>query len=357
MRLCQLLYFLFPFFKKKYFVGVLVFHRIIPKEKTNDYVAYYDIGQDSRLHEMTLKELNPDFDFIDLDTFINFVTGREKPKKHSMLITFDDADADFMEYALPILVENHWPATVFAPSDYIGSEKRFWHLRISNMIYKMENDYWQIIISNKSIFPDAIQNIIDNYPTYDRSMCFSLFSDFIVYLDGIKDDDIFSIIEQFDNLLGKSYTLGIKCMDWEQLKILEKHGISIESHSATHRKLEHLNGSNVIIELKESKSMIDSKLNKNVKAFCYPAGSFNEKIAQLTQNFEYKVAFTTKSGICKYPLTGIDLFTIPRLSIDGKNKYEINWAMGRMFLRGRGFMMIFFQTGSVPVLELLLVSS
>jgi len=240
VKLWHLLYTIFPFFKGKHLLVVLTFHRVIPKNKTKDFVINYDIGQDNKNYEMVLQQISKYFKIINIEEFINYVNGSKVLKQHSVLITFDDADYNFMDYALPILKENHWPAVIFAPTGYIETGEHFWHLRISNMVNRMDNQSWQHVISNKSIFSDKIQNIIDNYPEYSRSLYFPLCQDLIIHLNTIKDNDIYFIVDQFEMLVGKPYSLGIKCMDWEQLKILDKNEIMIESHSKTHRKLEYL---------------------------------------------------------------------------------------------------------------------
>jgi len=141
------------------------------------------------------------------------------------------------------------------------------------------------------------------------------------------------IVDKFEKLTKKSYSLEIKCMSWEQLKQIDKLGIAIESHTVTHRKLENIKEEDVVAELKDSKEQINSKLKKEVVAFCYPAGSHNNATAELTRKAGYKIAFTTRPGIIRYPLENIDLFKAPRLSINGKDKFDIDFEIGRLIFK------------------------
>lgn len=329
-KLWHLLYALFPMFKRKHLLIVLTFHRVIPKEKTKHFFGKYDIGQDNKSYEILLEQINKFYRIISLNEFMDYIGGSKQMKQHSVLITFDDADNEFIEYALPILDKNKWPAVVFAPTGYIGTDERFWHLKISNMMRQMNNNNWQKFISNKTNFTDKVQKIIDKYPKYNSSLCRPLYRDLVIYLNSIRDDEIFLVVEQFEKIIESSYALGIKCMDWEQLKELEEKNIMIESHTKTHRKLEHLDDTDALAELKTSKFEIETKLQKEVKAFCYPAGSFNEKTGELVCDAGYKVAFTTQNGICQYPINNSALFKIPRISIGGKNRMVINLEIGRL---------------------------
>jgi len=333
LRLWRLLYWLFPIFNKKYILTVLTFHRIVPRESTKSFVAYYDIGYDNKLYECLLEELNRYYDFIDLDNFIKYASGKEKLARHSMLITFDDADSDLITYAAPILYKNNWPAVVFAPIAYVGSDDVFWHLKITDMMYQMDNTKWQILKKQKHIFPEEIQTILDKHDTYEDCLHLPLCRDFLVYLNRLKDNDIQALITSFEKLIGGTYSLGIKCMNWEQLAQLEQHGIKVESHTVSHRKLIYLDDEEVLTELTKSKSAIEAKFNKQVAALCYPASAHNGKTVELSSKAYYKVAFINKYGNVRYPLRDLDLFKIPRNTISGKNKIEMDWEVGKLLIK------------------------
>lgn len=77
-------------------------------------------------------------------------------------------------------------------------------------------------------------------------------------------------------------------------------------------------------------------LDKEVTVLCYPAGSYNHRVAKLAGQFGYKAAVTTKNRLSHYPLQDTDLYKIPRLSLGGENKYEIyeiNVEIGRLSLK------------------------
>jgi peptidoglycan/xylan/chitin deacetylase (PgdA/CDA1 family) len=333
LNLWRLFYNLYPIVRKKYILTAATFHRVIPEEKAADYLVDYDIGQDSKLYEAILEELSNYFDFIDLESFIKFALGQEKPKNHSMLITFDDADSEFVDYALPILARNKWPTAVFAPTKYIDTDERFWHLRVSNLIKNMDADGWQQIVLAKATFSDQLLKVIDAYPHYSESVRRPICRDIIACLDSYDDEEIISNVERFDALAWRPYTLGIKCMNWNQLKMLGEHNVAVESHSVTHSKFKHLSLDIISAELKESKSIIESMLDKDVRAFCYPAGSYDHDFGKLVEAAGYKVAFTTQSGLCDYPMPSDRMFSIPRISIEGNNRIEINYRIGELLFK------------------------
>ena len=60
------------------------------------------------------------YTFINGDSFIAFLRGKEKVPRKSILLTFDDGYSDFITEALPVLRERRIPAVVFIVSGFMG---------------------------------------------------------------------------------------------------------------------------------------------------------------------------------------------------------------------------------------------
>lgn len=59
---------------------------------------------------------------------------------------------------------------------------------------------------------------------------------------------------------------------WEELRELERVGISVQSHGVSHRTLSHLTSAEQEHELVLSKAILEQGLNKAVEVFAYPYG-------------------------------------------------------------------------------------
>ena len=57
---------------------------------------------------------------ITLDDLVAAHKGKSKLPPQSVIITFDDAFADFKECAYPILMEKGFPATIYVPTGHVG---------------------------------------------------------------------------------------------------------------------------------------------------------------------------------------------------------------------------------------------
>jgi len=54
---------------------------------------------------------------------VRFCEATERPAGRTVAITFDDGYRSVLDLGLPILKELGWPATIFVPTDFIGSER------------------------------------------------------------------------------------------------------------------------------------------------------------------------------------------------------------------------------------------
>jgi hypothetical protein len=98
-------------------------------------------------------------------------------------------------------------------------------------------------------------------------------------------------------------------MTWNQVREVAKHGISIGSHTITHQALTHISLEEAKNEIVYSKTKIEQEINKEVKAFSYPHGIYNDAITAIVKKSGYECAFTTDERI---NVKGCDMFTLGR---------------------------------------------
>jgi len=60
--------------------------------------------------------------------------------------------------------------------------------------------------------------------------------------------------------------------DWDDLRELDRHGVSVQSHGASHRRFSELTPAELEEELRRSKATLEAGLGKAVEAIAYPFG-------------------------------------------------------------------------------------
>ena len=109
-------------------------------------------------------------------------------------------------------------------------------------------------------------------------------------------------------------------MSEEQLKELKKHGMSIQSHSFSHKFMSSLDKKDMFFEIQESKEKLSNILESDVDFFAYPGGRYNDLTESVVRESGYKGSCTSDVG---YNQIGNGLFSLKRFHyIDGmKDSY------------------------------------
>jgi peptidoglycan/xylan/chitin deacetylase (PgdA/CDA1 family) len=98
----------------------------------------------------------------------------------------------------------------------------------------------------------------------------------------------------------------------EQLKDMENHGMSIQSHTMTHPFLSHISAKEIQWELQESKAELEEKLEKPVNYLAIPGGRYSHKVMEIAMATGYKAVCTSVIG---YNTLSSDLYSIKRWAI------------------------------------------
>ena len=104
--------------------------------------------------------------------------------------------------------------------------------------------------------------------------------------------------------------------DWDDLRVLEANGVSIQSHGVSHRALSTLAAADVQAEITRSKAVLEAGLRKPVELFSYPygdAGLDRAHVCATMAQAPYCAAFLYGGGPC--PMPNEDRYHLSRLAI------------------------------------------
>jgi len=107
------------------------------------------------------------------------------------------------------------------------------------------------------------------------------------------------------NLFDRDVEPEERMCDWDDMKVLRAHDVSIQSHSVSHRRLSTLACAEQEHELEKSKAILESALGESVELFSYPYGDFGgdrEASAQSLRRAGYKAAFLYGGGPNSLPI-------------------------------------------------------
>ena len=85
-------------------------------------------------------------------------------------------------------------------------------------------------------------------------------------------------------------------MSWNEIDEMHRYGIDIQPHSCTHPCLPSLHGDQIFNEVFKCRQVIEQRLGKDAKVFCYPYGKFNDEVIAALKRAGYIAAVTTMFG-------------------------------------------------------------
>ena len=159
----------------------------------------------------------------------------------------------------------------------------------------------QFIITFDDGYKDLISNSLPILKKYNfKATCFVV-SNLIGKTNSWDEDD--------KNITKK------KLMNRTDIGLWIKNGMRIGSHSKNHKNLKNLSYEVMLKEITESKLYLENLFENSVDSFCYPYGSFNEKIVTEVKK-KYKFAFTTKRS--RYDESIHNKYLLPRIDMGKK---------------------------------------
>ncbi|MCG8667895.1 MAG: polysaccharide deacetylase family protein [Pseudomonadales bacterium] len=290
---------------KRNFLIVLNYHRIADHDHStefdNDVFEHsVDVFREQMVWLKQNFEILDEIHLVELAHSDNF-----ELKRNAALVTFDDGYADNYTLAYPILKELGMSAIFYVPYSLIEDREVGWWDKISWLVYKTTKEKGNIrdidldftSPHNRATSAKALHKYLKLNPYTDTKSIISELSEML-------DVELPSVERQSKEL-----------MTWEQLKEVSDNGISVGSHSMSHRLLSQITEEEQSWEIKESKTLIESRLGKKVNTIAYPVGavtSFNDTTKRLVKEAGYDVGFSFYPGSYKGKI--LDKFDIQRIS-------------------------------------------
>jgi peptidoglycan/xylan/chitin deacetylase (PgdA/CDA1 family) len=292
-------------------IAVLAYHRIIPERETGPTVEAGMVVHPETL-DLHLQYLQRYFEIVPLDHLASNMHGNApgKPRKPLCALTFDDGWRDFYEYAFPILLAHGAPATVFLPTDFIGTNRWFWTDRLALLLHRLA----QLKDGNKRAFQlrdPLLRRIVCTPGKLEKKLAGTIAMLKPLRLEKIEElvSQLAAVVEEHPNPQGRAF------LTWEEVQEMYRSGlITFGSHTAAHSFMTALPENQAQLELSKSLDVLVARkvVNSDFVSFCYPYGSYSERLSKMVRHAGYHLATT---GECGWHRKGGDAFMVKRIPI------------------------------------------
>lgn len=202
----------------------------------------------------------------------------------SVMITFDDAYANFAECAWPIMKRYGLPATLFVATAFPDNPRRiFWWDRLEHALThtsrrgSLDSPVGPISLETAAQRMKAYRRLRDYVKTLPYSETLAWTHKICSELDAPEPEP------------------GV--LDWQTLRHLADEGVTIGAHTRSHRWLTQLSPEEVEAEVKGSLADIEKEIGAAPPIFAYPDGRFNEEVVEILKQAGIVLAFTTIRGV------------------------------------------------------------
>jgi peptidoglycan/xylan/chitin deacetylase (PgdA/CDA1 family) len=116
-------------------VYVLAYHRVVERVRDDGpIIPSLCISADSFRRQM--EQARRELEVLTLSEALAAIDGTRPLERDAFAVTFDDGYRDVFLRAAPILADLRVPATLFVPSGFVGTRKRFVHDRLYSALWR-----------------------------------------------------------------------------------------------------------------------------------------------------------------------------------------------------------------------------
>lgn len=261
---------------------ILMFHRVLPARAG------------LRIHNHESLEVSP----AQLEATVQFFKKRgyamlsldeamewKARDRRFVVFTFDDGYVDNLEHALPVLKKHGVPFTIYVTTGLPEGHAFLWWYLLEDLI--VQNNRLELE------FPDG-RRVFGTDSMKAKELVFNEVRAHLAVADKRQLEffktRMFAPFAEANEALTKKISL-----TWQQVKELSTEPlVSIGSHTVNHYPLHSLSRDESRWEMAESKRILEEKIGKPVKHFCYPIGSYGAKEIELAGELGYASATTVK---------------------------------------------------------------
>lgn len=282
---------------------VLCYHRVLVDEGRREHMPYFLRGTavSQEVFGQHVTDLREHFDCLDEERALAFLRGEIQTGRAACWVTFDDAYADVLEVAAPVLAAAGIPATLFvstATLDGAVLPADRWYATVLAARRRLgtlnETEPWQFDLDD----PGSLSRFIDGpekrrFLRSDHREQTSILNRLATALDAAS------------TIPGHNLYLGV-----DGVRQLEEQGWSVGSHSVSHAILTEVGERAQRRELEDSRAQLEQLLGQPPATFSYPDGAWDDQLASRVGEAGYMGAVTLVRREAR-PVDNI--FTIPRL--------------------------------------------
>ncbi len=264
-------------------VLILTYHRF---SRGRDPLATPESDFDAHL-----RYLKEHYTLVPLSRVAAHYAGREVLPEGAACVTIDDGFADAYEIAFPLLKRYGVPATLFVITDFLDGHAWMWTDKMRHVALATSAERLSAEVGAR-----AFDLRLDGRDS--RTGAAGRVNSELKHLaPHAREEAIERIARAHGVELPERPPAEFGPVTWEQAREMDAAGLEIGSHTVSHPILTTTDDAQLRCELLESRARLEAELGHAVELFCYPNGSYDERVRRETASAGYACAVTTRPGL------------------------------------------------------------
>jgi len=223
-------------------------------------------------------------------------------------ITFDDGWLDNHLYAYPLLRAYRVPATIFLPTELIGTREWLWPDRLGDLLHRSRGA--------TGILREALAPLTGQYPgliAVSGRGATAAFDSLIEQAKTLPEQARDNLLDSLSQAPGLQVADGRRLLNWDEVREMSDHGVAFGSHTCTHADLTRLGRDQLQRELQQSLDILRRQRVNHVPVLAYPNGDYTDAIVAEARAAGYRAAVTAHPGL--ESSRPADLFRLKRIGV------------------------------------------
>jgi peptidoglycan/xylan/chitin deacetylase (PgdA/CDA1 family) len=282
-------------------LAVLTYHRVDLPESRPDLLPWL-ISATPDDFASQMADLVRHYAPVSMAQVLDALDAPRRLPPRAVLVTFDDAYADFDRHAWPILRAAGVPATLFVPTAFPdGAIRGFWWDRL-----------WAALSATTlRELPDPPRAALRLDGPDGRRAAMVVLRDRI---KGMPHAEAMAEVERLIAGLGVPPALDApSVLGWDDLRRLAADGVTVAAHTRTHPLLDRVSLETAVEEIVGAHKDVEREIGSSPAVLAYPSGAHGGEAVEAARRSGMVLAVTTERG--GNDLRHIDPLRIRRINV------------------------------------------
>lgn len=303
---------------------IVGYHRVVENFAHSNTSTIPSMLISTAMLESHIDWLAKRFSFVTLDEIGLHLEDGVPFRRPVAALTFDDGYSDVYHHAFPLLKRKGVPAAIFVVTGLVGTGRPQIFDRFYLMLRSLERRGLPLsptisaVLRSKGEHSGSIERLT---AAAVPEGAFELMTTLLNSMPQREIEATLAVLEKTiplpENQLHETPPL-----TWDMITTMHRAGVTIGSHTVSHRLLPIESSETVSFELINSKQTLETRLQAPVSHFAYPDGRFNPDVVTAVKAAGYRWAY----GSCRWRDRNFPLLTIPR---------KVFWERSCINVRGR----------------------